>query len=139
MTDFRDQLQASLGDAYLLEQELGGGGMSRVFVAHEKRFNRKVVVKVLTPELAAGVSASRFERGIQLVAALQQANIVPLLNAGETSGLPYYTMPFVDGLSLRARLARSGAMPVAEVVSVIRDVTRALAYEIGRASCRERV
>src|ERR1044071_7443054 len=128
MTDFRDQLQSALGDAYALEQELGGGGMSRVLVAHDKRFNIKVVVKVLTPELAAGVSASRFEREIPLVAALQQANIVPLLNAGETSGLPYYTMPFVDGLSLRARLARSGAMPVAEVVSVIRDVTRALAY-----------
>src|SRR6185503_13059232 len=100
----------------------------RVFVAQERRFNRKVVVKVLTPELAAGVSASRFEREIQLVATLQQANIVPLLNAGETSGLPFYTMPFVDGLSLRARLSRSGAMAVAEVVSVLRDVTRALAY-----------
>ena len=126
--DLRDQLQTTLGDAYTLERELGGGGMSRVFVAQERRFNRQVVVKVLTPDLAAGVSATRFEREIQLVAALQQANIVPLLNAGETNGLPYYTMPFVDGLSLRARLARSGAMPVPEVVSVLRDVTRALAY-----------
>ena len=77
--------------------------MSRVFVATETRLEPPVVVKVLTPELAAGVSAERFEREIQLAASLQQANIVPLLSAGETDGLPYYTMPFVDGESLRAR------------------------------------
>jgi serine/threonine-protein kinase len=124
----RDQLQSSLGTAYTLERELGGGGMSRVFVADETRLGRKVVVKVLAPELAAGLSAARFEQEIRLVAGLQQANIVPLLSAGETEGLPYYTMPFVDGLSLRARLARNGAMPVAEAVSVLRDVARALAY-----------
>ena len=124
----RDQIQSSLGSAYTLERELGGGGMSRVFVVNEIRLRRKLVVKVLSPELAAGVSAERFQREIELAASLQQANIVPLLTVGETDGLPYYTMPFVDGLSLRARLERNGALPVGEAVSVLRDVTRALAY-----------
>ncbi len=125
----RDQLQASLGGVYTLERELGGGGMSRVFVADEPRLGRKVVVKVLAPALAVGVSAERFEREIRLAAALQQANIVPVLAAGATAeGLPYYTMPFVEGLSLRARLERGGALPIREAVSVLRDVARALAY-----------
>jgi eukaryotic-like serine/threonine-protein kinase len=125
---FRGQLQSSLGAAYTLERELGGGGMSRVFVMDEVRLRRKLVVKVLSPELAAGVSAERFQREIELAASLQQANIVPLLAVGDTEGLPFYTMPFVDGLSLRARLERNGALPVGEAISVIRDVARALAY-----------
>jgi serine/threonine-protein kinase len=125
---FRTQLQISLGTAYTLERELGGGGMSRVFVAHDTTLERNVVVKVLSPELAAGVSAERFTREIKLAAGLQQANIVPLLSAGETDGLPFYTMPFVDGLSLRARLERDGAVPIADAVSVLRDVARALVY-----------
>jgi tetratricopeptide (TPR) repeat protein len=127
MTDLRDQLQATLGTAYTLERELGGGGMSRVFVADEVRFRRKVVVKVLSPDLFEGISAERFEREIQLAASLQQANIVPVLNAGDAGGMPYYTMPFVDGESLRARLAR-GPLPMTEVLSILRDVARALAY-----------
>lgn len=102
--------------------------MSRVFVANENRLGRRVAVKVLTPELAAGVSATRFEREIKLAASLQQANIVPLLAAGDVEGLPYYTMPFVDGSSLRERLATKGAMSVSQSVSVLRDVARALAY-----------
>jgi serine/threonine-protein kinase len=104
-TDIRDQLQTTLSGAYTLERELGGGGMSRVFVADETRLRRKVVVKVLSPELAQGISAERFEREIQLAASLQQANIVPVLNVGESAGLPFYTMPFVEGESLRARLS----------------------------------
>src|SRR5437870_3574661 len=106
MADLRDQLQTTLSGSYTLERELGGGGMSRVFLADELRLDRKVVVKVLSPELAAGISAERFEREIRLAASLQQANIVPVLSAGDTRGLPYYTMPLVDGESLRARLSR---------------------------------
>jgi serine/threonine-protein kinase len=102
--------------------------MSRVFLARDAALERDVVVKVLSPDLAAGVSAERFTREIKLAAGLQQANIVPLHSAGETDGLPYYTMPFVDGPSLRLRLERHGALPVGEAVSVLRDVTRALAY-----------
>jgi eukaryotic-like serine/threonine-protein kinase len=97
----RDQIQTSLGSAYALERELGGGGMSRVFVVEELWLRRKLVVRVLSPELAAGVSAERFQPEIELAASLQQANIVPLLAVGEADGLPCYTMPLVDGLSLR--------------------------------------
>ncbi|MFN2604480.1 MAG: serine/threonine-protein kinase, partial [Gemmatimonadaceae bacterium] len=128
MADLRDQLQSELGDAYAIERELGGGGMSRVFLAQETRFRRKVVIKVLAPELAAGVSAERFEREIRLAAGLQQANIVPVLTAGEVAGLPYFTMPYVDGESLRAKLSTNARMSIEECVGILRDVTRALSY-----------
>jgi serine/threonine-protein kinase len=123
----RDQLQTTLGAAYTLERELGGGGMSRVFVAEETRFRRRVVLKVLAPELAQGLSAVRFEREIGLAATLQEPHIVPVLSAGDVGGLPWYSMPFVAGESLRERLRR-GPVPAGEAVSILRDVARALAY-----------
>jgi tetratricopeptide (TPR) repeat protein len=122
------QLQKTLGNAYTLDRELGGGGMSRVFVADERRLNRKVVIKVLSPELAAGISAERFEREIQLAASLQQANIVPILAAGDTDGLPFYTMPYVEGQSIRSRLSAGAPMAIAETVGILRDVAKALSY-----------
>jgi serine/threonine-protein kinase len=125
--DLRAQLQQSLTGSHTLERELGGGGMSRVFVAEETRLRRKVVIKVLSPELAQGISVDRFEREIQLAASMQQANIVPVLTAGDTEGLPYFSMPYVEGESLRQRLA-TGPLPIPEVVSVLRDVLRALSY-----------
>ena len=141
MTDaLREQLQSTLGAAYRIDRELAGGGMSRVFVAHEAQLDRDVVVKVISPELAEGVDAKRFAREIRLAAKLQQANIVPVISAGLTSAvvtgsdgtttipLPYYTMPYVDGLSLRARLATAGPLPFAEIVGVLRDIARALAF-----------
>jgi tRNA A-37 threonylcarbamoyl transferase component Bud32/Tfp pilus assembly protein PilF len=128
MTDLRDELQSSLGSAYTLERELGGGGMSRVFLAEETALGRKVVVKVLSSDLGAGVSVDRFRREIQLAARLQQAQIVPVLSAGDAGGVPYYTMPFVEGESLRAKLASGAQLPVNDVVSILRDVARALAY-----------
>src|SRR5512146_2535265 len=127
MTDLRQQLETTLSGTYTLERELGGGGMSRVFVANELRLGRRVVVKVLSPELSAGINVERFEREIKLAASLQQANIVPVLSAGDTNGLPFYTMPFVEGESLRARLAK-GPLPISEVVNILRDVSRALAF-----------
>ena len=132
----RDELQRSLGSSYTIERELTPGGMSRVFLAEETRFHRRVVVKVLSPELAAGISAERFEREIGIAATLQHPHIVPVLTAGEHDGTPYYTMPFVEGESLRARLVH-GPLPIAEAVGYLRDVAKALAYahqrEIGRA------
>jgi serine/threonine-protein kinase len=86
-----------------------------------------VVIKVLSPELTQGISVERFEREIQTAAALQQANIVPVLSAGDTNGLPYYSMPFVEGQSLRSRLAR-GPLAITEVIGVLRDVSKALAF-----------
>ena len=127
MSDLRQRIQQSLSGTYTVERELGGGGMSRVFVADEHRLGRKVVVKVLAPDLAAGLSAERFQREIRVAASLQQANIVPVLSAGETVGLPYYTMPFVEGESLRSRL-RNGPLAIADTVGILRDVARALAY-----------
>src|SRR5688572_31909933 len=111
-----DDLRQALAPAYSIERELGGGGMSRVFVGEEVAFGRKVAVKVLAPELAAGVSAERFQREIKLAGQLQHPNIVPVLTTGIAAGLPYYTMPFVDGLSLRSRLDRNAAMPIGEAV-----------------------
>lgn len=101
--------------------------MSRVFVANEVRLSRKVVIKVLNPELVQGLNAQRFEREILLAASLQQANIVPVLAAGEVDGLPYFTMPFVEGESLRGRLGGSG-LPIGDVLAILRDVAKALAY-----------
>jgi eukaryotic-like serine/threonine-protein kinase len=127
MADLLDQLRQALGSAYTIEREIHGGGMSRVFLAEETQFERKVVIKVLSPELSAGISAERFEREIKLAAQLQQANIVAVHAAGEVGGLPYYTMPFVEGESLRNRLGRE-QLSLSEVVTVLRDTARALAY-----------
>lgn len=102
--------------------------MSRVFLAHEVALGRRVVVKVLLPELAAGVSVDRFRREIQMAAQLQHPHIVPLLSAGESNGLPYFTMPYIDGETLGVKLARTGELPVSETVRILRDVASALAY-----------
>ena len=127
MTDVRERLQRTLGTAYTIDRELGGGGMSRVFVAEDTRLGRRVVVKLLSPELGAGVSADRFEREIRLAARLQHPHIVPLLAAGDVDGLPYYTMPFVSGASLRERL-QAGPMSASEAQGILRDVAKALSY-----------
>jgi TolB-like protein/Flp pilus assembly protein TadD len=132
VTDLRRQLQRALGDAYTLERELGGGGMSCVFTATERALGRTVVVKVIAPGQAEGVSAERFAREIQLAASLQQANIVPLLSAGDAGGVPYYTMPFVQGESLRGRLASGAPLSISEGVGILRDVARALSYAHAR-------
>ena len=105
--------------------------MSRVFLAEEAALGRQVVVKALPPELAEGVSAERFTREVKLAARLQHPNIVPVLSAGEAAGLPYYTMPFVRGESLRARLAQRAPLSIEEAIGVVRDVARALAYAHG--------
>ncbi|MBI2796532.1 MAG: serine/threonine protein kinase [Gemmatimonadetes bacterium] len=129
MTDrLRDQLQAALGDTYTLERELGGGGMSRVFLAEERALGRRVVIKVLAPEQAADVSAERFAREIRLTAQLQHPQIVPVHAAGEAAGFPYYAMPCVEGESLRDHLARTGPLAAGEAIGILRDVAKALSF-----------
>ena len=128
MSELQDRLQSHLGSQYRLERELGGGGMSRVFLAEETALGRKVVIKLLPPELAAVLSADRFQREVRLAAALQHPHIVPLLAAGSAGDILYYTMPFVEGESLRARLAREHELPVPEAVRLLREVVDALAY-----------
>ncbi|MEP7002680.1 MAG: protein kinase, partial [bacterium] len=125
--DLRGHLQTTLGDAYVLGRELGGGGMSRVFVAEDAALHRRIVVKLLPPEMAAALSIARFHREIALASQLQHPHIVPLLATGETDGLPYYTMPFVEGESLRERLTR-GELPIVEAVRLVREIATALAY-----------
>ena len=133
MTDpFREHLQQALADSYTFERELTGGGMSRVFMAREHALGRTVVVKVLPPELAAGVNRERFRREIQLAAGLHHPHIVPLLNAGEMGDVLYYTMPYIEGESLRAALDRRGAIPTREVLRILHDVVDALAYAHAR-------
>ena len=131
MPELATRLEAALGASYRIERELGGGGMSRVFVAEEVELGRKVVVKVLPPEMALGVSADRFRREIQLAASLQHPHIVPLLSAGHSDDLVWYTMPLIEGESLRTRLAREGELPIQEGVRLLRDVADALAYAHG--------
>jgi serine/threonine-protein kinase len=131
VADIHDILQRALGTGYTIERELGGGGMSIVFVATDTTLGRQVVVKVLPPDLAASVSVDRFKREIMLSAALQHPHIVPVLSAGQADQLPYFIMPYVDGESVRARMAR-GPLSVRETVSILKDVARALAYAHGR-------
>jgi serine/threonine protein kinase/tetratricopeptide (TPR) repeat protein len=126
--DLRAQLQSTFGSAFTIERELTGGGMSRVFLADETALGRKVVVKILPAEMAGQVLIDRFRREIRVTASLQQANIVPVLFAGEVDGVPFYTMPFVKGESLRTRLTGHNPVPIAECVAILRDVAKALAY-----------
>ncbi len=127
-SDLQTLLQSALGPAYRVEREIGVGGMSTVFSAVETSLGRHVAIKVLQPELVAELSTDRFAREVRLAAQLQQANIVPLLSAGEAGGFSYYTMPLVEGSSLRARVATGATIPLAEAVSILKDVARALAY-----------
>ena len=125
---FREQLQNALAPAYTIQRELTGGGMSRVFVALEHALGRTVVVKVLKPELGAGVNRERFRREIMLAAQLQHPHIVPVLSAGEHGDLLWYTMPFVEGVSLRDSLIHTGKFSARTVTRVLHDVLDALAY-----------
>jgi tetratricopeptide (TPR) repeat protein/tRNA A-37 threonylcarbamoyl transferase component Bud32 len=128
VTELRDDLQAALGTTYRIEQELGGGGMSRVFLAEEVALGRKVVIKVLPPEMVSGVNQDRFRREIQLAARLQHPHIVPLLAAGASGDLLWYAMPFIEGESLRVRLARQGDLPVKDAIQILREIADALGY-----------
>jgi len=128
MTDFTQRLAEALGSGFRIERELGGGGMSRVFLAEDVALGRKVVVKVLPPEMAASVNQDRFRREIQLAARLQHPHVVPLLSANASGDLLWYVMPYIEGESLRAKLAREGELPVSEAVRLLREITDALAY-----------
>ena len=123
----RGALQDALAPAYVLERELAGG-MSQIFVATETALGRTVVVKVLPPALSVGLSVERFRREIQVAARLQHPHIVPLLSTGQAGEFLYYTMPYVEGESLRARIAARGELPVSMAVRILAEVARALAY-----------
>ncbi|MGQ0703603.1 MAG: protein kinase domain-containing protein [Gemmatimonadales bacterium] len=131
--DLQTELQITLGAGYRVTRELTGGGMSRVFVAEDASLGREIVVKLLPPELMAGLNAERFQIEIQHAVKLQHPHIVPVLSAGlieYQSGIrgPYYTMPFIRGETLRSRLERDGPLPHAEVRRILVDVADALAH-----------
>ncbi len=127
MSDLLADLRAQLGDRYRIERELGGGGMSRVFVAEELVLGRRVVLKVLPPDMAASVNTDRFRREVQFAARLQHPHIVPVLATGEDADTLWYSMPYVEGDTLRGRLSR-GSMTVREATTVWRDMLDALSY-----------
>ncbi len=117
-----------LGGRYRIERELGRGGMARVYLAQDLKHAREVAVKVIRPELAASLGRDRFLREIGIAARLRHPNIMPLFDSGDVDGLLYFVMPFEPGQSLRARLARDGRLDIADAVSILRDVARALAH-----------
>lgn len=127
MDPFRTRLEQALASQYRFIKELGGGGMSRTYLADEPALQRRVVVKVLAPEMLEGLSVERFKREVLLAASLQHPHVVPVLAAGDADGLPWFSMPYVDGDSLRQRLTR-GPVAIDEAVAILRDVARALAY-----------
>ena len=128
MEEIHDAVKSALGEGYEILRELGGGGMSRVFVAREISLGREVVVKVLPPDLAAELKADRFRREIQTAARLHHPHIVPLLAAGSSGSLLYYTMPYVDGPSLKKRLSGPDRLSVSECLAILSEVADALSY-----------
>jgi serine/threonine-protein kinase len=117
--------------AYRIERELGGGGMSRVFLAEETALGRRVAIKVLETQ-GASVDAERFRQEVLLSARLQHPHIVPLLTAGQLDATPYYIMPFVEGESLRARMRGGELMPIGEAIRLLRNVAAALSHAHAR-------
>ena len=123
-----EQVAAALADRYRLIRELGSGGMATVYLAEDSKHHRRVAVKVLRPELAATLGAERFTREIETVAQFQHPHILPLLDSGEANGFLYYAMPYVEGESLRDRLAHHGELPIHDVVKILTEIADALAY-----------
>jgi len=122
-------LQAAFGDRYRLDRELGRGGMATVYLAEDARHGRLVALKVLHAELASSVGPERFRREIALAAQLQHPNILPLLDSGEGAGGPFwFTMPFIEGETLRDRLAREHQLPMADALRITREIASALEY-----------
>ena len=125
-------LADALAGRYAIEREVGQGGMATVYLARDVRHDRRVALKVLRPELAASLGPERFLREIKLAAQLQHPHILPLHDSGEAAGFLYYVMPYVEGESLRARLARRGELPIHDTVKILIEVTDALAYAHGQ-------
>ena len=120
--ELQSLLQDALGPDYRIEQELAAGGMSRLFLATELRLNRRVVVKVLAPELVTETSTARFKREIEVTVRLQHPHILPVLTSGSFGDVIYYITPFMPGESLRARIAREHKLPLAAILVILREV-----------------
>ncbi len=122
------QVKKALVGRYEVERVLGEGGMATVYLAHDQKHNRKVAVKVMRPELAATLGADRFLREVQVAAQLSHPHILPMHDSGEANGVLYYVMPYVEGETLKERVAKEGQMSVNETMRLGREVAEALAY-----------
>lgn len=123
-----EDLQVAMGDRYVLERELGAGGMATVYLAHDPRHNRKVAVKVMHPDLALLIGSNRFLKEIETTANLQHPNILPLFDSGKVGNTVFYVMPFVQGGSLRTRLTRETHLPVDDAVRIACEIAAGLDY-----------
>ncbi len=128
MAGLPEQLEAGLSGSYTLERELGRGGMATVFLAQDLKHKRPVALKLLLPELAASLGAERFHREIEIAARLQHPHILTVLDSGEVAGQLWFTMPFVEGQSLRDRLRREQQLPVEDALRIAREAAAALDY-----------
>ena len=132
MANELDSLSAALAGRYRLERELGRGGMATVYLAHDIKHNRRVALKILSPELAHALGPERFLREITVTAGLDHPHILPLLDSGHADGILYYLMPYVEGESLRDRLTREKQLPLADAIQMAREVASALSYAHAR-------
>ncbi|MEZ0333387.1 MAG: protein kinase [Gemmatimonadales bacterium] len=131
MAELFERLGAAIATRYRLQRELGQGGMAKVFLAHDLKYDRAVAVKVLRPDLAADVGAARFLHEIQIAARLHHPHILPLYDSDQADGLVYYVMPYIQGETLRARLERERQLPVSDALQIAREVADALNYAHG--------
>ena len=132
MADQLDRLSTALSGSYRIEREIGVGGMATVYLAQDLKHDRQVALKILRPELTAAMGTDRFPREIHIIAQMQHPHILPLYDSGAKDGFLYYVMPFVDGESLRAKLARTGPLPINEAVRLLHEITDALSYAHAR-------
>ena len=128
VVDLITRLNTALADRYAIERELGRGGMATVYLAQDLKHPRQVALKVLRPEVAGALGADRFLKEIELVSRLQHPHILGLLDSGTAGEVLYYVMPYIDGESLRHRLARESQLPVQEATTLAREVAAALGY-----------
>lgn len=126
-----ERFRAALASRYRVVREVGHGGMATVYLAEDLKYDRRVAVKVLKPELATALGPERFVREIQIAAVLAHPHILPLYDSGEAEGFAYYVMPFVEGETLRARLAREHQLPIDDAVRIVQEVADALDYAHG--------
>ncbi|HET8625614.1 MAG TPA: serine/threonine-protein kinase, partial [Gemmatimonadales bacterium] len=128
MPDLIDRLRNSLADRYRIDRELGRGGMATVFLAHDLRHDRPVALKVLHADLAIALGPERFLREIRLCARLQHPHILVVHDSGNADGSLWFTMPYVEGETLRSRLRRDRQLPIDDALRVAREVADALQY-----------
>ncbi len=126
VSDLFERLKTALVDRYAIDREIGSGGMATVYLAEDLKHHRQVAIKVLRPDLAATLGPERFLREIEVAARLQHPHILPLHDSGEADGFLFYVMPYVEGQSLRDKVAKEGELPIGEAVRILRDVVDAL-------------